>query len=304
MSFNAIASLMLPVTPVSVGTMPAVPFQSAPTPSDREVQTATVPAPAADAVLVPDASSTSAEDQTDIVVQARRRTRGDPLQTVNAKAFAVTQRVDEAFIGPAALAYERTLPRPVRSGLRNFLNNLHEPNVFLNYLVQIKPGKAGETLGRFALNSTIGVAGLFDVAKRRPFNLPRRANGFADTLGFYGVKPGPFLFLPLFGATTVRDLFGTGVDQLASPLSLVGKPFNQTGYRVSRAAFSTLDHRAEFDEQLIKIRDSADPYAARRQFYLEGRQAEIDGLHGSHHRAGNPDPATRPIGSVTPLSKS
>ncbi|MFX6258432.1 MlaA family lipoprotein, partial [Acinetobacter baumannii] len=88
-------------------------------------------------------------------------------------------------------------PVPVRSGIRNFLYNLREPIVFVNFLLQHKAGKAAETLGRFVVNSTVGVGGLFDMAKRRPIHLPRRPNGFADTLGFYGVKPGPFLFLPL-----------------------------------------------------------------------------------------------------------
>lgn len=107
---------------------------------------------------------------------------------------------------------------PIRSGLRNFRFNLHEPIVCVNFLFQHKVGKAGETLARFAINSTIGVAGVFDMAKRRTFRLPRRRNGFGDTMGFYGVKPGPYFFLPLIGPTTARDLLGT-VAGLFSSLS-------------------------------------------------------------------------------------
>ena len=218
--------------------------------------------------------------QTDIIVTARPRPApGDPLERVNVKSFEATQAVDKAVIGPLALAYEHTLPGPVRTGLRNFIYNLREPVVFLNYLVQIKPGKGAETFGRFAINSTIGGAGLFDVAKRHPFNLPRRPNGFADSLGFYGVKPGPFLFLPLIGPTTLRDLVGDGVDRLVLPLS-VGAPFNRLAYTVPAGVIGALDRRAEFDEQLQKIRQSDHPYAARRDFYLRSRQAEIDRLHG------------------------
>jgi phospholipid-binding lipoprotein MlaA len=236
----------------------------------------------------------------EIVVSARPRTPGDPLEKVNVKSFAVTQAVDEAVVGPVALAYEHTLPTPVRSGLRNFLYNLREPVVFLNFLIQIKPGKGAETFGRFAINSTIGGAGLFDVAKRHPFNLPRRPNGFADSMGFYGVKPGPFLFLPLIGPTTVRDLLGDGVDRLVLPLA-VGAPFNRLVYTVPAAVVGALDRRAEFDEQLRKLRESADPYSARREFYLRGRQAEIDHLRGKPRRAGSVADVTSPaFASVAP----
>ncbi len=221
--------------------------------------------------------------QDDIIVTARPDAApGDPFEHINAKSFEVTQAVDNAVIGPFALAYEHSLPVPIRSGLRNFLYNLREPVVFLNFLVQFKPGKGAETFGRFAINSTIGVAGLVDVAKRHPFKLPRRPNGFADSLGFYGVKPGPFFFLPLIGPTTLRDLLGDGVDRFVLPFS-VGRPFNRLAYTVPTAVVGTLDRRAEFDEQLRKIRQSPDPYAARRDFYLQGRQAEIDQLRRRHH---------------------
>src|SRR3546814_2571466 len=96
-------------------------------------------------------------------------------------------------------------------------------------LLQFKIGKALETVGRFAINSTIGAAGVFDVAKKAPINLPYRSNGFANTLGFYGVEPGPYFFLPLVGPTTLRDMVGDGIDLLVLPVS-VGKPFNQTAY--------------------------------------------------------------------------
>ena len=223
--------------------------------------------------------------QPDIVVTGHARTPGDPLQEANAKSFAATQAVDKALVGPVALAYAHHVPAPVRSGLRNLFSNLHEPVVFLNYLLQLKPGKAAETAGRFAINSTVGAAGLFDIAKRRPFHLPRRPNGLADTLGYYGVKPGPFLYLPLIGPTTVRDLVGGVLDRFVLPLS-VGKPFNQLIYTVPIGVISELDHRAEFDEQLHELHDNtADPYAASREYYLRRREAEIDQLHARRRRA-------------------
>ncbi len=213
----------------------------------------------------------------DIVVTARSRSSGDPLQAVNARSFAVTQAVDMALIGPAALAYQRHVPRPFRSGARNFLNNLHEPDVFLNYLLQRKPGKAAETFGRFAINSTVGAAGLIDVARRRPFRLPRRPNGFGDTFGYYGIKPGPFFFLPVIGPVTLRDLVGGAMDRLLLPAT-VGAPFNQLAYTVPTGVLSGLDRRAEFDGQLTELRSTIDPYSARRDYYLHRRQAEIDHL--------------------------
>ena len=273
-------------------TAPSVPAGPLPAPAQSTSPTgATAPAPNGDVT------------RSDIVVSARPRDAGDPLEKLNAKSFAVTQSVDDAFVGPVALAYEHTLPKPVRSGLRNFLYNLREPVVFLNFLIQIKPGKGAETFGRFAINTTLGGAGLFDVAKRHPFNLPRRPNGFADSMGFYGVKPGPFLFLPLLGPTTVRDLFGDAVDRLVLPLA-VGAPFNRLIYTVPAAVVGTIDRRAEFDEQLHVLRQAADPYAARREFYLRGRQDEIDHLRGKPRRAGSVADVASPASAMIATAPS
>ena len=214
----------------------------------------------------------------EVVVQGRSR-RGDPLAPVNAQSYAAAQAVDDAVVGPVALAYGKSAPRAIRKGLRNFLGNLREPVVFVNYLLQLKPGKAGETAGRFAINSTIGVAGLIDVAKRRPFRLPRRRNSFANTLGYYGVKPGPFFFVPLIGPTTLRDLIGNGIDQVLVPLGPI-RPFSGGEYTIPIGVLSALDYRFEMDEEFKKQRASTDPYAAARRFYLERRQAEIDALRG------------------------
>ncbi len=215
----------------------------------------------------------------DILVLGRTR-EGDPLQGANLKAFGATQAVDSAVLGPVARAYKRKVPSPIRSGIHNFLYNLKEPIVFLNFLLQFKAGKAAETAGRFAINSTAGVAGLFDFAKRKPFRLPRRQNGFADTLGFHGVKNGPFLFLPIVGPTTVRDLFGGFIDRLILPTT-IGSPFTKVAYTAPLGALGALDHRADFDETLEVLHDgSVDPYTASREFYLRRRQAEIDHLHG------------------------
>src|SRR3546814_675307 len=145
-----------------------------------------------------EAGNTAEAAPDEIIVTARSEAPpGDPLQNVNIEAFQVAQSVDKALVGPIAKGYEGGVPKPIRDGLGNALRNLREPINFLNFLFQFKIGKAVETVGRFAINSTIGVAGIFDVAKKPPVNLPYRPNGFANTLGFYGVEPGPYFFLPL-----------------------------------------------------------------------------------------------------------
>jgi phospholipid-binding lipoprotein MlaA len=218
-------------------------------------------------------------DDDGIVVTARKHDPADPLEQINVKSFAVTQAVDEKITAPLAHAYEHGLPKPIRQGLHNFLGNLHEPDVFINFLLQHKFGKAAETVGRFAIDTTAGAGGFIDIAKRHPFNLPRRQDSFADTLGFYGVKPGAFLFVPLMGPTTIRDLAGGLLDRLVLP-GIPNTPFSGPSWAVSAGVVHTLDQRVQFDDELARERASDDPYAARREFYLHKRQAEIDALHG------------------------
>lgn len=216
-----------------------------------------------------------------IVVTARPDSMpGDPMAQLNAQSFEVVQDVDEALVGPIAMTYKEAIPKPIRHGIRNLLRNLTEPIVALNFLLQLKPGKAAETVARFAVNSTIGIGGLFDVAKRDPINLPYRRNGFANTLGYYGVEPGAYLFLPLIGPTTVRDLVGGTIDGLFLP-TVVGNPFNNIAFTLPAATLSALQGRIQIDEQLNALRtQSNDPYIAARDFYLKRRQAEIDALRG------------------------
>lgn len=219
-------------------------------------------------------------DNNVIVVQAvTEAPPGDPLHQINAQTYAVVQGVDQAVVEPLATAYNEKLPRPVRSGLSNFFRNLREPIVFLNFLLQGKPGKAAETAGRFAINSTVGFGGLFDVAKREPFNLPHRRNGFANTLGYYGVGQGPFFYLPLVGATTLRDGIGSLADTAVLPFA-IGRPFNTPYYAVSSYTVRSLDERREFHERHQRIADSNFPYETMRETYLCDRTREIEALHG------------------------
>ena len=168
-----------------------------------------------------------------VTVHARRHAKGDPLEGVNRRFYRSQEKFDRAFFRPAALGYKHAVPAPVRSGLRNFFSNLGEPIVFLNYLLQLKPGKAAETLTRFAINSTIGLGGVIDLAKQPSIRLPHRPNGLGNTLGYYGVKPGPYLFLPFVGPTTLRDLLGGQADGLVLPLA-VGSPFDRIEYQIPK----------------------------------------------------------------------
>jgi phospholipid-binding lipoprotein MlaA len=203
----------------------------------------------------------------------------DPLAKVNEKSYDVLQSVDDAFVGPVASGYQKAVPRPARMALRNFIRNLREPVVAVAYLLEFKPGKAFETVGRFGINSTIGLAGTIDVARSKPFNLPYRQNGLANVLGYYGVGPGPYLFLPLVGPTTVRDLFGLVVDRLALPLA-VGAPFNKAWYAIPINIVDSLDYRNEADEDFKRLRKAADPYSTYRRVYLQSRIDQIEALHG------------------------
>ena len=263
--------------------VPPAPLAAEATPAAPTVPVADVPPPAAPVATtppaepLPPATAQTVANSTDIVVTAK--SPADPLESVNVQTYEVVQAVDDAVIAPVARAYKRGLSDDVRDGIRNAINNIDEPIVFVNFLLQLKIGKALETAGRFAINSTVGVAGIMDVAKKKPFNLPRRSNGLADTLGYYGVGPGPYLFLPLIGPTTVRDVAGRMVDLSLVPFA-AGKPFNTPYYALPKGALSALDERARNDEEITERKETADPYVTIREHYLKKRQWEIAVLRG------------------------
>jgi phospholipid-binding lipoprotein MlaA len=217
--------------------------------------------------------------------------KNDPLESANEDSYRITQAVDDAVIEPVTYAYRDGLPEPIRDGLGNVVRNLAEPSNALNFLLQGKVGKAFETLGRLAINSTLGVGGLFDVASKRA-KLPYRRNGFANTLGFYGVKPGAYLYVPLVGATTVRDFVGNSLDQALLGFA-VGAPFNRTEFAASYFVVNALDRRLGNDAELTEIAASDDPYRMRRESYLARREREIAALKGEVIPA-DPYPANVP----------
>jgi phospholipid-binding lipoprotein MlaA len=257
----------------------AVPGVPALPPADYQVAALTWSLQAEAQTQPPAEGETPPEDDSgEIVVEGEYGPpTGDPAEKLNATSYRITQAVDGAVIEPMAYAYRDGLPEPIRDGLGNVVRNLGEPSNALNFLLQGKVGKAFGSLGRLAINSTLGIGGLIDIAGQPGIGIPYRDNGFANTMGFYGVGPGAYLYLPVTGATSVRDIIGSTLDQALLPF-LVGKPFSEPEYAVSYFVINGLDERIEVDAELAAIRASEDPYAARRDTYLAMRAREIAAL--------------------------
>ena len=241
------------------------------------------PAPVSIAQLPPPALAVPID-----VVAKHHHAPDDPFETFNRSSYDFSMAVDKAILRPVALGYRHVVPRPARDGLHNLLSNIGEPLVFVNDLLQLKIGRAGKTLGRFVINSTLGFGGLLDTAKRRPFNLPHHNNSLGDTLGYYGVGPGPYLYLPILGPTTLRDAVAGQIEGLLLP-RISRTPFGLREYMISTAVVGGLGQRADAEDDLRRIlADSVDPYATMRSLVLQDRAGEIEGL-----KSGDIDDATK-----------
>lgn len=206
-------------------------------------------------------------------------TAADPWERLNRRGYAINQFLDRVLIRPAAMLYRALTPGPIGKGLHNAVTNLGEPLVFINDVLQLRFKKAASATVRFVFNSTLGLGGLIDVVGRD--GIPHHPSTFGDTLGRYGVGPGPYLFIPVLGPSTVRDLLGGGVDTAADPIHWAIYPY-RTAIGVGSAVAGGLDTRAAAEEQLNAILgDAADPYATLRSVYLQYRQSEIDDARGA-----------------------
>lgn len=222
--------------------------------------------------------------------------KGDPLEGFNRAMFSVHQFLDRIAFRPLAMLYKTVFPKPVRTGIRHIFSNVGEPLVFANDVLQLKPKRAVRTVGRFLVNSTIGIGGILDVAKTRDFNLPHHDNSFGDTLGHYGVHPGFYIFLPLIGPSDLRDL-GAEIAQGQTYPFTIGTPFDRAEYRAAEAVLTGLDLRVEADGALKALLGSAvDPYATLRSAYLQDRAVEIAETHSAKAAASSAldDPLTDP----------
>ena len=202
----------------------------------------------------------------------------DPFEASNRAVLEFNTQLDDNLLRPAAEAYRDTVPAPMRTALRNFLRNLNEPVILANNLLQGRMLDAGHTLMRFYINSTAGGLGLFDVATAS--GIERRTGDFGQTLHVWGVPDGPFLMLPIFGPTTVRDAVGDGVDALASPVGLVTGATTSAALSqilgVGRGALGGLDLRAENIATLDALRsESLDYYSRLRSVVRQRRDAEL-----------------------------
>ncbi|MBQ1542547.1 MAG: VacJ family lipoprotein [Caulobacteraceae bacterium] len=193
----------------------------------------------------------------------------DPWQGLNRRLFSFSQGVDSAVVAPVVHGYMRITPRPVRNGISNALDNLDEPRVAVNDILQGHPVQAGHTTARFAINSTAGVLGLFDVAGRG--GILHHDSDFGQTLGRYGLIPGPYLFVPLAGPTNFRDGLGRIVDTFLDPVGLLAGGITTT-FGASRTALGAVDTRLGVDDQMRALKqDAADPYATLRSAYSQQR---------------------------------
>ena len=225
--------------------------------------------------------------------------KGDPLEGFNRAMFSVHQVLDRLFFRPVAKVYEKVVPKVVRKGIWHFFANLQEPLVFANDLLQLRPKHAIKTFGRFTINSTVGLAGFLDVAKTRDFNLPHHDNSFGNTLGRYGIGPGPYIFLPLVGPGDLRD-FGAGIAEGQLTPFVIGTPFDRAEYRVSETVLTGLDLRVESDGAVNALLGGAvDPYATLRSAYLQDRAASVAELRGkATTTSALDDPLTDPGGGT------
>lgn len=202
-------------------------------------------------------------------------TVNDPFEGVNRRFYSFNRKIDNAILRPAALGYQKVMPRPLRRGLHNLIANLGEPLVFINDLLQLKIGHAAKTAVRFAANSTVGLGGMVDAATSA--GLAHHDNDFGATLARYGVPSGPYVFLPLLGPSTVRDLVGSGVDLAANPVKI--PKFEGLGaVKATTILVGGLDERANAESDLEAIDTmGTDSYATMRSLYVQNRTAELGG---------------------------
>ncbi len=192
----------------------------------------------------------------------------DPYIGVNKFFYNFNEFLDRNAGEPLSKAYVAVAPKPIRQGLNNAFENLGEPNNMANNLLQGKLDRAGNDLLRFVINSSIGIAGLFDWATE--FGLKRSQEDFGQTLAVWGVKPGPYLVLPIFGPSTLRDAMGIPVGIVTDPIFWVDKPFSAAA---SLGGTRAVDQRATHADAIqYRARNAIDPYLYTREGFLQRRR--------------------------------
>ena len=200
-------------------------------------------------------------------------TEHDPAEPVNRAIFKVNVAADHAVMRPVAQAYVDHVHEGVQKGIHNVVQNLKEPAVAVNDALQGNVNQAWQSVQRLAVNSTVGVAGIFDVASQ--LGLPPHKADFGQTLAVWGVGEGPFVELPLLGPSNARDTVGTAVDMALNPLTFVGgAPATYAG--IATGSANVVDTRSQHLHDLDELeRNSLDYYATLRSVYRQHRDAEI-----------------------------
>ncbi|NBX03948.1 MAG: VacJ family lipoprotein [Alphaproteobacteria bacterium] len=195
----------------------------------------------------------------------------DPLEPLNRGIFGFNRYADQLVVRPAASIYRGVVPEYGRTHISNALDNLYSPVYLGNSILQLDGSNSMAILWRFLINSTFGVAGLFDAAGE--IGLKARDADFGETLAFYGADTGAYLVLPLLGPSNVRDGVGRVGDMLLNPVSYIDQG---DGASLAQGAAMGLDFRARNMELIDGLyRDSVDPYAMFRSAFAQRRADHI-----------------------------
>lgn len=206
----------------------------------------------------------------------------DPLEPTNRVFYKVNNAIDTVLMKPVAEAYRAVLPEPIRTGIHNVLDNMGAPVRGTNDALEGKPRRTGDTTMRFLINSTIGVGGIFDVAKQLGY--PNHDSDFALTLANWNMPEGPYLYLPVLGPSSPRDATGFAADIFLDPFTWIGQ--GTTAHTIgswSRTGLHAVDERASLIDAIENVKKTAlDPYATFRSLYRQNRAAKLATLRGDH----------------------
>ncbi len=199
----------------------------------------------------------------------------DPFEQVNRGIFEFNDTVDRTVLKPVATAYRDNIPKPARDRVSDFLRNLNEPIVFLNQVLQADLEGAGQSAARFFANTLVGFGGFVDIAAREG-GVPQESEDFGQTLAVWGAPSGPYLVLPIFGPSNIRDLVGRIADTAADPFQIATNIGGVTSPGVARAGATAVDQRATAIEPLEDLKaTSVDFYASLRSLYDQRRNSLI-----------------------------
>jgi phospholipid-binding lipoprotein MlaA len=212
----------------------------------------------------------------------------DPYEDGNRAVFRFNNALYHHALIPVAKAYRTVLPPPVRQSVHDFLQNLNEPDIFANDMLQGRPDLAVNTLGRVVVNTTIGIGGMFDVASL--MGIPYHTNDFGITLATWGVYSGPYLVVPVLGPSNPRELVGQAADSFGDPGDYVASQHGYLWAAVAREAVAGIDTLSRNVDSLEDIeKTSLDYYATIRSLYWQRRAAEI---RHENSNLPNPSPVT------------